>query len=552
MANFTNIYDILNKLIEECIIVLIKGDDDVFYIKYILDNVPHVENIRSEMAQAFLREKCRELSDDELIEFDLDDLRPFLDKVMLYDSPEVIHGRLCQNEDSIEYALHDDKGRIIKMSDSGKLTVANDSDNIFVKKSYMLPQPMPKKTDESLYNLLYPFVNLGREDYILLLCLLVTMLIPDISHYAIFVSAEFGSGKSTLCRLISELIDHSFGGVSVMPSRVEDIKTTMSVHYICSFDNVQEKNIRDVNDLICSSITGANYVKRKLYSDLDEVNVKLHNVCLINGIRILDQNKDILSRSVGLNPLKITDENRMTDSEFWGLFHRQKPMIMYRLFKTVAKVLKLRGTVDIVSRERMADAYQFVVLSGIALGFEQQYIEDILYNNRKALSALAYQSENGLISLVANYVENIKGNSITGSVTAVYKYICRRYNPEDFGIEKFPANASAFSRKLSELQAELLEAGVAFVKTTRKNFTEITLCNKHSSSKRAIKLVNDKPYSRPIHKSDVALTDDDLESEDSEEYDTDVDVDATDDVTYDYPDEGNQDEYEAYNNYYEE
>lgn len=553
---------LINEIIKDKLdnneILFFKGNDNESYVHYVLNDCIYTDNIHSERAKAFLRELCRKETEDDLMEINIDDLQPFFDKVMLYDEPETVYYRICQDGNNIEYALHNKKNTIICIDDSGTLRVTDDSEHFFVKRGYMEAQPLPKKTKESLYSLLLPFINLSEEDFIIFLCLLVVMILPEISHYAILVSSEYGCGKTTLCNIISELIDNSVGGVTVMPSRVEDIKVNMATHYIVSFDNVVEKNIKDVSDLIAASVTGANYTKRKLYSDLEEVNVRLHNICLLNGINILNQNKDLLSRSLVLQPLKITETNRKTDTEFWAQFYKVKPQIMYRLFKAVSRVLSLKGTVEVTSRERMADAYEYMVLAGIALGFEQQYVEDLISNNRQVINNLAYQNENGIVSLVADYVDGLKGNSITGSVTAVYKDICRRFNPEDYGIDKFPANASSFSRKLTELETELIAVGVSFIKSTKKNYTEITLCNKRSKSKRSIKLKNDKAISRPVKHNTASdytydeqflderpLTPEEIEElEYSAEHYNDYDTGAEpeEDILYDYEDECNDDD----------
>lgn len=494
-------FNIIQKMLDDNIIAIVKGDDSELYLKFILNDCIRVENIRSETAKAFLRECYREYTEDVQAKLGPDDIQPILDKVRLYDEPVPIHGRLCQDDNCIEYALHDSKGRIVVMSNDGKLSMKTNSDNIFYKKAHMLPQPKPKRTDETLHDLLRPFVNLNNDDFIVFLCLLVTMIIPNISHYAILVSAEFGSGKTTLCNLISELIDHSVGGVSVMPNKLDGIQVNMASHYIVSFDNVIDKDIKAVSDLICSSVTGANFTKRKLYRDLEEINVRLHNICILNGINIFDLNKDILSRSLGITPLRITEANRLTDTEFWDGFHMVKPKIMYRLFKTVADVLRRKGTVDIVSKERMADAYEYVVLAGLSLGYEQEFIERLIYNNRQAMSALAYRNEDGFVAIVTNYIEKHRKSAVKGSMTDVYEDICRCCNPEDYGVEKFPRNASAFSRKLRELQPELLKEGVSQARTVTKHFTVITLTSDNITSKSIYDLSCTRPFSRRVSKN---------------------------------------------------
>lgn len=517
--------DVINSIMEETAIIV--GDDKTVYLNFTINDVVYTLPINDDFTQTFLRERCREIADDDTVQFKMDYIQPYIDKAVLYGKRYPIFHRLRHTEASVEYALWDKKHRIIQVNNDGSINVCNETNTFFVPQGYMKPQPMPKKTKDSLEALLAPYINLDENDFVLFLCSLITMFISDISHYAIFISSDYGCGKTTLTNIISELVDNSINGATVMPSRVEDIKVNMASHYLVSFDNTVERNIKEVSDLIAASITGASYRKRKLYSDLAEVNVKLHNICLINGIDILDQNKDLLSRSLVLQPLKLTAENRMTDKDFWDGFHADKPKILFKIFKTVGKVLRIRDCIAISSHERMADAYKYMILAGIALGYDQEVIEGIILDNRRKINELANRNEDGIVSMVSDYVSNVKGNSITSSVTGIYKEIWKRYNPEDYGVERFPASASAFSRKLSELQTQLLDAGISFVKTTKKNYTQLTLCNTASKSKRAV-VLDDEEYHSPLQElleEEEGGEDDDIiyssEYDDSEEDDED-------------------------------
>lgn len=107
----------------------------------------------------------------------------------------------------IEYYLADKKNRVIAIN-SGSWYVCTDPQHRFLTSSSQLKQVMPKRTDKSLVDLLKPLVNLKGDDLILFAIWLAQGFSGG-AHYGLLLSAERGSAKTTLTRLVNQIIDPS-------------------------------------------------------------------------------------------------------------------------------------------------------------------------------------------------------------------------------------------------------------------------------------------------------------------------------------------------------
>lgn len=489
------------------VIELFRGNDDNIYVRFEWMGITYTYNIKSEECKSFLRIIARDIADDDSVSFNPQiTLQSEIDYVRVLGEKQPINHRICQGDNHVELALYDNKNTIIRVDENSKISYHKETDNIFVRRSSYKEQVRPKKSDKQLSALLREYINLNDEDYIIFVCLVVTMFFVNISHYAILISAELGSGKSTLAKIINELVECTENDITIMSSKPNDVQTRMSSCYIVSFDNLQKDDIKAVSDLICSSITGVTYTTRKLYTNVDEINIPLHNVCILNGIGILNQNRDLLSRSLVLQPLSLDTASRRTDTEFWDSFNKDKPEILYQLLVIVGKVIALKGTITVSSKERMADAYEYLVLSGIAMGYTQEYIESILANNRHSINALASVNENGIVAMIADYMRSRDVKSVIGSVTDIYNAITSNYNAADYGVEKFPRDASAFSRKLNKMQRELLAEHISMSNTTKKNYSQLMFTDNSSKSKSTLDLTKKKSVSGyTVHKTENKL-----------------------------------------------
>jgi hypothetical protein len=75
-----------------------------------------------------------------------------------------------------------------------------------------------------------------------------------------------GSGKSTLCRLILELLDPSLVGLQALSTSVQDLAIAAQNAHVLIFDNVRHISHK-MSDWLCIVATGGAFSTRQLYTD---------------------------------------------------------------------------------------------------------------------------------------------------------------------------------------------------------------------------------------------------------------------------------------------
>ena len=91
------------------------------------------------------------------------------------------------------------------------------------------------------------------------------------------ILAPRGSAKSTVGRIIREIIDPSKTDISKFPKQSNDFIQQITQHHLSVFDNVSYISEEQSDDL-CRAATGGSLFKRKLYTDDDQVILKFKNL----------------------------------------------------------------------------------------------------------------------------------------------------------------------------------------------------------------------------------------------------------------------------------
>ncbi len=112
-----------------------------------------------------------------------------------------------------------------------------------------------------------------------------------------------------------------------MPSSGEELVRALNRSYFVAFDNLSTVTA-DQSDTLCRAVTGEGYVKRKLYSDNDDVVFTFRRAISLNGINEVANRPDLLDRSIPVLLERIPPEARKTEDEFWEAFGKAKPEIL--------------------------------------------------------------------------------------------------------------------------------------------------------------------------------------------------------------------------------
>ena len=379
----------------------------------------------------------------------------------------------------IVYDLNNSKQQVIKITADSWSAVGiphGKSPFRFLHRESDLSQVMPKAPAGNLLELLREFIHLDEDSYKLFVTQLVSFFSFKASHYAFILSGGKGTGKSTLSKLVRQIVDPTISDVVFMPQTIESLKTDLSNNYLCIFDNTRPLSDAQ-SDLLCVAITGGKDVKRKLYTDNTEIIRDLHNVIGINGINVIPTQKDFADRCLLYEPLEISKEERITETEYTRRLDQKLPEIMGSIFTTLQQAMQILPTLKFSKHQRLASAQEEMTAIAIALGMSQDEFDGILKANIDHLSdELERHAQMSAANISDPFVTDIlryvyKNRKISGPVTDVFTTL-RAYSSNP---DSFPGSASAFSQRIGKHIADLKAGGVNVVRGTTKNYNTLSI-----------------------------------------------------------------------------
>lgn len=378
------------------------------------------------------------------------------DEAIFFEDLEVVspYTRIAGNlRDGIEYFLADRLHKVIQVT-GDSWGVSETPQHKFLSTKAFGEQVEPVKSDKNLLDLLAPIVNL-RGDDLVLFALWLTQAFSCGSHYGVMLSAERGSGKSSLTRAISKLIDPSEVDTAIMQTKLEDFQNYLANHYLVSFDNVREIPT-DYSDTLCAAITGSTVPKRQLFKDRDEVRLKLHNIVVMNGIDIFPKESDLAERFLYFKLGKIKPTEAKTDYELEQTLEENRPLILGCIFDLLSKAsLLIKGLLP-KKPTRMMDAYTEMLAIAKAMGLTEGEFHRIISNNITQLNNACVGSP--VVRAVCEYMNGPKAGKrkVVETSTRFYDNVKANYsgNKEDlFG------RSAEFSKALKADVEKLMKAG---------------------------------------------------------------------------------------------
>ncbi|MFJ2209060.1 ATP-binding protein [Streptomyces microflavus] len=226
--------------------------------------------------------------------------------------------------------------------------------------------PMPARdTEEKGIDLLLRLTNFANaETEALALAWLVGCLGPSVPVPAPFLTGPQGAGKSTAGRMLVRIIEGMTGDLRRAPKDEENLITAVAAGWVTALDNLSHL-APDLSDLMCCIVTGAESIKRALFSDGDVVRSRYRRPLLLTGIDVGVIRPDLAER---LLPLRLERPKvRRTEAELWREFEAALPVILGSLLDLTVKVRATEA--DIPSDLRMADFAHLCAQIDAATGF---------------------------------------------------------------------------------------------------------------------------------------------------------------------------------------
>ncbi|KRE04916.1 hypothetical protein ASE63_25225 [Bosea sp. Root381] len=175
----------------------------------------------------------------------------------------------------------------------------------------------------------------NAADFQLLMTWCVCALTPEGPYPVLTVCGEQGSAKSTLVRLIHELVDPSHAPLRSLPSSEKDLLISASNAHLLAFDNVSTISAA-TSDNLCKISTGGAVALRRAGTDADEIFLEFKAPIILNGIGDLVLRPDLADRALFINTSAISAEERRDSGSITRAFNELSPRLTEALLDLLA------------------------------------------------------------------------------------------------------------------------------------------------------------------------------------------------------------------------
>jgi hypothetical protein len=373
--------------------------------------------------------------------------------------------RIARKDEAIFYDLG--SNQIVLTNLNGWRLISTQTQILFRRFNHQKKQDLP--IAGGYIDDLLKLINLAeKKDEILLKVYLVAAFIPDFPHPVLVVQGPQGSAKSTLCRLIKDLIDPSnLESTSFGDKNIKEFVQTASHHWLLVLDNLSSIS-NEFSDVISRVCTGGGLSKRMLYRNDDDFIYNFKHLIALNGITQVVYKPDLLDRSLIIQLERITEEARMTEDQLWKNYRNLKSGILGAIFDTVSGALREYSSVEIRQLPRMADFVKWGCAIAKALGYTQDEFLAAYAENTEIQTEAAVDA-NPIATAVVEFMRERIEDYYTDTPANFYKALSRiAQNLSLQDSPGWPKAANALTKKIPEFQPVLQSLGLKIIASRSK------------------------------------------------------------------------------------
>jgi hypothetical protein len=280
------------------------------------------------------------------------------------------------------------------------------------------------------------------------------------------VLGEHGSAKSTLARVLRELIDPNKAAIRSMQRDERDLMIAATNGWILAYDNLSYLQPWQ-SDALCRISTGGGFAARELYSDQDETILDVQRPVILNGIEDIATRSDLLSRAITVYLPSIPKAQRQAEKQFWREFEQARPSILGAILDAVSTALANEATVALEEHPRMADFAEWIVAAEPALPWKEGGFLTAYLGNQHDANALALE-----VSPVSQAVRDLMKECQErweGTATELLNELEDIADDRTKRQKSWPGSAQSLSNKLRRLAPNLRAVGIDVLFDERKH-----------------------------------------------------------------------------------
>jgi hypothetical protein len=360
-----------------------------------------------------------------------------------------------ENEESFYLDLGDRAGRAVRICGSG-WSVVDEAGIHFSRPHGQLPLPVP--SHDGSIELLKPFVNVSPSDFHLLITWLAAALRPAGPYPVLAIRGEQGSAKSTLAKVVRQLVDPQSAPLLGEPGSADDLMVTALNGWLLAYDNLGILSSR-LSDSLCRLASGGGIARRALYTNQERNLLYGQRPIVVNGIGEIVRKCDLADRCVFLHLPSIAGTRRRAEDDFWGEFQKAQPRILGGLLDVVVGALRELPSIRLAELPRMADFARFGEAVSRGAGWPAGTFLSAYQENRKDATVSSLEAS-ALGTLLLRYAEQYGSFDCTWTATEMHTEFSREVGKKVATSARWPKTPSTLGSELSRLAPLLREHGI--------------------------------------------------------------------------------------------
>ncbi|MGC4929093.1 ATP-binding protein [Streptomyces sp. DT117] len=262
-----------------------------------------------------------------------------IEALALTEDTQAVNIRVAPGFDGATWLdLGRDDGQSVRIHPNGWDITVPDPREVCWRRTQLTGElPLPAKdTDGKGIDLLMRLCNFANaETECLAIAWLIGCLGPSVPVPAPFLTGPQGAGKSTGGRMLVRIIEGMSGDLRRAPKDEENLIAAVAAGWVTALDNLSHMS-PELSDAMCCIVTGAESVKRALFTDGDVFRVGYRRPLLLTGIDVGIIRPDFAER---LLPLRLERPTiRRTEAELWAEYAEVLPVVLGSLLDLTVKV----------------------------------------------------------------------------------------------------------------------------------------------------------------------------------------------------------------------
>ncbi|MFJ9506416.1 ATP-binding protein [Streptomyces anulatus] len=262
-----------------------------------------------------------------------------IEALAMTETTQAVHIRVAPGFDGATWLdLGRADGQSIRIHPTGWDIAVPDSREVCWRRTQLTGElPLPAKdTDGKGIDLLMRLCNFANaETECLAIAWLIGCLGPGAPVPAPFLTGPQGAGKSTGGRMLVRIVEGMSGDLRRAPNDEENLIAAVAAGWVTALDNLSHMTPA-LSDAMCCIVTGAESVKRALFTDGDVHRARYRRPLLLTGIDVGILRPDLAER---LLPLRLERPTvRRTEAELWAEYEEVLPVVLGSLLDLTVKV----------------------------------------------------------------------------------------------------------------------------------------------------------------------------------------------------------------------